>query len=93
MKLQVEVYNTCKTWFDKLVGLQREKIIRHLGEMPDLDEDFQAYPNGVPWLWWMLSVVPMDPRIQLSLLSNTSYKDRLVGIKRIVGFMQRQQSS
>ncbi|OWF53763.1 LON peptidase N-terminal domain and RING finger protein 3-like [Mizuhopecten yessoensis] len=89
--LQTEVYGLAKSWLDKLTGMQREQILRHLGQFPGLEQDFHNNPNGSAWLWWTLSVLPLDTRIQMTMLAMRSYEERLNGIKRILMYMQRQR--
>lgn len=48
----------------------------------------QATPNGPACCWWLLAVLPIDPRYQLSVLSMTSLKDRLVKIQNILSYLQ-----
>lgn len=53
---------------------------------------FQAMPNGPAWCWWLLAVLPVDPRYQLSVLSMRSLKDRLIKIQHILTYFSRDQS-
>jgi len=88
--MQSEVYATCQAWLDSLPGIQREQILHHLGQFPAMDPEFS--PNGPAWLWWMVSVLPLDPRIQNTMLAMTSYKERLDGVKRVLMYMSRKRS-
>lgn len=49
-------------------------------------------PNGPAWCWWLLAVLPVDPRYQLSVLSMMSLKDRLIKIQHILTYFSRDQS-
>lgn len=49
---------------------------------------FQATPNGPACCWWLLAVLPIDPRYQLSVLSMTTLKERLVKIQHILTYLQ-----
>ncbi|XP_060064809.1 LON peptidase N-terminal domain and RING finger protein 3-like [Ylistrum balloti] len=89
--LQTEVYGLVQSWLEKLSGMQREQILKHLGQLPALDQDFHNNLNGSSWLWWTLSVLPLDTRIQMTMLAMRSYEERLNGIKRILMYMRRQQ--
>lgn len=82
-----------KSWFENLPGIQRNQISRHFGGFPSYDADFQGNPNSTAWLWKVLPVLPLDPRIQLKMLAMTSYKERLEGILRVVEYIKRRQSS
>ena len=91
-KVQNGVYTYAKNWFDSLPGIQREQIHKHCGQFPSLDEDFTQYPNGPGWLWWLISVLPLNPQIQLSLLATVVLKERLEGVKRVMQYISRRRS-
>ncbi|XP_071126094.1 LON peptidase N-terminal domain and RING finger protein 1-like isoform X2 [Mytilus edulis] len=92
-EVQNDVYNFAKIWFDALPGLQREQIHKHCGQFPALDEDFTQYPNGPRWLWWLVSVLPLNPQIQLSLLAMVQLKERLEGVKKVIQYMSSRRRS
>lgn len=48
----------------------------------------QATANGPACCWWLLAVLPIDPRYQLSVLSMTTLKERLVKIQHILTYLQ-----
>ncbi|XP_078254368.1 LON peptidase N-terminal domain and RING finger protein 1-like [Rhinoraja longicauda] len=82
--LHEEVYVQACNWFQNLKSRFRSQILQHFGPMPKRDEDIQGPPNGPAWCWWLLAVLPVDPRYQLSVLSMTSLKNRLIKIQNIL---------
>uniref|UniRef100_A0A8C9Z0C6 LON peptidase N-terminal domain and ring finger 1 n=1 Tax=Sander lucioperca TaxID=283035 RepID=A0A8C9Z0C6_SANLU len=64
------------------------QILQHFGPMPEREADIQATPNGPACCWWLLAVLPIDPRYQLSVLAMTSLKERLVKIQHILTYLQ-----
>ncbi|KAG1972014.1 LON peptidase N-terminal domain and RING finger protein [Pimephales promelas] len=90
-KLQVlhdQVYDQARKWFQNLETRFRNQILQHFGPMPEREADIQATPNGPACCWWLLAVLPVDPRYQLSVLSMTTLKERLVKIQHILTYLQ-----
>ncbi|KAM9330014.1 LON peptidase N-terminal domain and RING finger protein 1 [Gastrophryne carolinensis] len=91
-KLHDAVYIQACRWFHTLRYRFRSQILHHFGSMPEREGDIQVPPNGPAWCWWLLAVLPVDLRYQLSVLSMTSLKDRLLKIQHILTYFSRDQS-
>lgn len=87
-ELHDAVYEQARDWFQNLKVRFHNQILQHFGPMPDREADIQATPNGPACCWWLLAVLPIDPRYQLSVLSMTSLKERLVKIQHILTYLQ-----
>ncbi|XP_072318947.1 LON peptidase N-terminal domain and RING finger protein 1 [Eucyclogobius newberryi] len=92
-KLHDSVYEQACAWFQKLKHRFRTQILQHFGAMPEQEANIQATANGPAWCWWLLAVLPIDPRYQLSVLSMTSLRDRLVKIQHILTYLQSIQNN
>ncbi|XP_022614288.1 LON peptidase N-terminal domain and RING finger protein 1 [Seriola dumerili] len=87
-ELHDAVYEQARVWFQNLKIRFHNQILQHFGPMPEQEADIQATPNGPACCWWLLAVLPIDPRYQLSVLSMTSLKERLVKIQHILTYLQ-----
>ncbi|XP_064860131.1 LON peptidase N-terminal domain and RING finger protein 1-like isoform X3 [Oncorhynchus nerka] len=87
-QLHDAVYEQAHTWFQNLNNRFSHQILQHFGAMPEREPDIQATPNGPACCWWLLAVLPIDPRYQLSVLSMTTLRERLVKIQHILSYLQ-----
>ncbi|KAL2098098.1 hypothetical protein ACEWY4_007305 [Coilia grayii] len=87
-ELHDQVYEQACTWFQNLKTRFRNQILQHFGPMPEREADIQATPNGPACCWWLLAVLPVDPRYQLSVLSMTTLRERLLKIQHILTYLQ-----
>lgn len=87
-ELHDAVYEQARVWFQNLKIRFHNQILQHFGPMPEREADIQATPNGPACCWWLLAVLPIDPRYQLSVLSMTTLKERLVKIQHILTYLQ-----
>jgi len=55
--------------------------------MPRWQDDSHKSPHGPEWLWWLITVCPLDPKDQLTLLGHKSLEQRLVIMRRVLASM------
>ncbi|KAM3607280.1 uncharacterized protein V6R79_004968 [Siganus canaliculatus] len=91
LKLHDSVYEQANNWFTSLKDNMKSQILSHFGHLPSKDPDPQASPSGPAWCWWLLAVLPLENRAQLTILSMTSLKDRLNAIRRVLIFVTRKR--
>lgn len=91
LKLHDSVYDQANSWFTSLKDNMKSQILSHFGNLPSKDPDPQASPSGPAWCWWLLAVLPLENRAQLTILAMTSLKDRLVAIRRVLIFVTRKR--
>ncbi|KAL7385085.1 hypothetical protein ABVT39_015201 [Epinephelus coioides] len=91
LKLHDSVYEQANNWFTSLKDNMKSQILSHFGHLPSKDPDPQASPSGPAWCWWLLAVLPLENRAQLTILAMTSLKDRLIAIRRVLIFVTRKR--
>ncbi|KAA8594813.1 hypothetical protein FQN60_011948 [Etheostoma spectabile] len=87
-ELHDAVYEQARVWFQNLKIHFHNQILQHFGPMPERNNTAVATPDGPACCWWLLAVLPIDPRYQLSVLAMTSLKERLVKIQHILTYLQ-----
>ncbi|MCJ8734578.1 hypothetical protein PDJAM_G00237050 [Pangasius djambal] len=66
-----------------------QRSLDHSPQCPLCKESLRlSSPNGPACCWWLLAVLPVDPRYQLSVLSMTTLRERLVKIQHILAYLQ-----
>ncbi|KAF3694566.1 LON peptidase N-terminal domain and RING finger protein 2 [Channa argus] len=91
LKLHDAVYEQANSWFTSLKDNMKSQILSHFGHLPSKDPDPQGSPSGPAWCWWLLAVLPLENRAQLTILAMTSLKDRLIAIRRVLIFVTRKR--
>ncbi|TDH06605.1 hypothetical protein EPR50_G00115120 [Perca flavescens] len=91
LKLHDSVYEQASNWFTSLKDNMKSQILSHFGHLPSKDPDPQGSPSGPAWYWWLLAVLPLENRAQLTILAMTSLKDRLIAIRRVLIFVTRKR--
>ncbi|XP_014894369.1 LON peptidase N-terminal domain and RING finger protein 2 [Poecilia latipinna] len=91
LKLHDSVYDQANNWFTSLKDNMKSQILSHFGHLPSKDLDPQAVPEGPAWCWWLLAVLPLENRAQLTILAMNSLKDRLIAIRRVLIFVTRKR--
>ncbi|CAL4060991.1 unnamed protein product, partial [Meganyctiphanes norvegica] len=92
-KLHDKVHQQASKWFEQIESLTKRRIISHYGNMPPLEVDYCTLKNGPAWTWWIVAILPLDSRIQLSILQEIMLKRRLGIIQRILCYIMEQQQS
>uniref|UniRef100_A0A670Y9R5 Lon N-terminal domain-containing protein n=2 Tax=Pseudonaja textilis TaxID=8673 RepID=A0A670Y9R5_PSETE len=85
------VYNQACGWFQSLRNKFHSQILQYFGPMPEKEENLQETAEGPAWCWWLLAVLPVDPKYQLSVLSMRSLRERLIKIQAILTYFSRDQ--
>ncbi|KAG9348885.1 hypothetical protein JZ751_029202 [Albula glossodonta] len=92
LKLHDSVYEQASAWFSSLKDNMKSQILSHFGHLPGKDPNPQGSPSGPAWCWWLLAVLPLENRAQLTILAMTSLKDRLIAIRRVLIFVTRKRA-
>lgn len=88
-KLHDETLQHTKDWMEGITPGMRRGIIDHYGSLPETEQDYWTLNDGPTWLWWIINILPIDPKIKILLLSMTSLKKRLENTRRILRFLAK----
>nr|XP_023997123.1 LON peptidase N-terminal domain and RING finger protein 2-like isoform X2 [Salvelinus alpinus] len=89
-KLHDCVYEQASTWFTSLKDNMKNQIVCHFGQLPEKDCDLQGSASGPAWCWWLLAVLPLEKRAQLSILAMTTLRERLSTTRRVLSLVTRK---
>ncbi|XP_029596532.1 LON peptidase N-terminal domain and RING finger protein 2 [Salmo trutta] len=89
-KLHDCVYEQARTWFTSLKDNMKNQIVSHFGQLPEKDCDLQGSASGPAWCWWLLAVLPLEKRAQLSILAMTTLRERLSTTRRVLSLVTRK---
>lgn len=89
--LHNSVYDQAYAWFTSLNDNMKSQILSHFGPMPVKEPEPQSNGNGPAWCWWLLAVLPLESKAQLTILAMTSLKERLLAIRRVLLFVMRKR--
>ena len=67
ISLHDRVHAAAQNWISEAPVALRQRILQHFGTMPPVEADWISLPNGPAWHWWLLSILPLDPKAQVLL--------------------------
>ena len=56
-------------WFQSMSPGIRQGILSHYGPLPQPETDYWEQPNGPSWAWWILAILPLDPKAQVCTMT------------------------
>lgn len=90
-RLHDAVHRVASLWFESVEPTTKRRILGHYGPMPTVEAEYWTLPNGPTWMWWIVAILPLDSRIQLSVLRETHLRRRLEVIRCILKCVMVQQ--
>ncbi|CAL1298668.1 unnamed protein product [Larinioides sclopetarius] len=84
VEMHDQVYKVSQAWFMRLPRDTKQEILQHFGPMPEIEAGYLTSANGPSWFWWMLAVLPLEPKSRLIILSMTSLPRRLKTLYRVL---------
>lgn len=91
MAMHNEVHEEAMEWFGGLPDVPKARITQHFGSPPALEQNILCLANGPSWAWWLVAILPLNPRAQLAILAMTSLKERLLALKRVITFVKKKE--
>lgn len=90
MALHDRVRQEAQNWISSAPTHLRQRILQHFGVMPDIEPDWMTLPDGPAWLWWLMAILPLNPKAQVAILSMTQIEKRLEAVQRGVAFVRQR---
>nr|CAB3263470.1 LON peptidase N-terminal domain and RING finger protein 3 [Phallusia mammillata] len=90
LRLADKVYAAAQEWFGALSSVVSSRITQHFGSFPFKDENINT-ENGPNWLWWVLAVLPVEERVQATILGKNILRERLLIIHRVLVCLKQKQ--
>ena len=85
-----QVYVEAGDWLKSLNQALRQRIHTHYGLMPSPEENWIESADGPAWTWWLLAILPLDTKAQLTILSMNSLLKRLESIQKVLRYLKVQ---
>ena len=85
------VHEEAMAWFNSLPGVPKARITQHFGNPPALEQNILNLPNGPSWAWWLVAILPLNPRAQLAIVAMTSLKERLVALNHFLSYIKKKE--
>lgn len=68
-QLHDTVHTLASRWFESIEPMTKRRILSHYGHMPSVEGEYWTLSNGPAWMWWIVAILPLDPRIQVCIAS------------------------
>ena len=89
-KLHDEVRQKAESWLNWLPTVHRMHIHQQMGDIPAVEPSPLTMVDGPVWLWWLVSVLPLHSRTQISFIAMLSLHDRLTAAQHMLTLVQRK---
>lgn len=71
--LHDRVRHDAESWINSAPNHLRERILQHFGTMPPVEPDWMSLPDGPAWLWWLMAILPLNPKAQVTIALPASF--------------------
>ena len=66
--LHDSVRAAAENWIYSVSSTLRQRILQNFGTMPRMEADWITFPSGPSWLWWLMAILPLEPKVQVSTI-------------------------
>ncbi|CAH0547255.1 unnamed protein product [Brassicogethes aeneus] len=88
INLHQKVYNKAIKWIRSFKPKVLSEVERLIGQMPEVESNWTALPDGPSWTWWLMPLLPLSSKLQLGFLSTSSLEKRLRAIDKMLEHMK-----
>ncbi|KAK5642813.1 hypothetical protein RI129_008980 [Pyrocoelia pectoralis] len=86
--LHERVHSKTIRWLTTLKSRLLGEIVRYIGHMPVLEEDWVTLPDGPSWTWWLIAILPLSLQLRVGFLAGTSLEKRLLAIEKMLDHLK-----
>ena len=83
-----QVYAEAGDWLKSIDQVTRQRIHTHYGLMPSPEENWIESADGPAWTWWLLVILPLDTKAQLTILSMNGLRKRLESMQKVLRYLK-----
>lgn len=73
-ELHKKVLMKARQWCDNLPDAIKGEILKSFGQMPELEHHWEFNPDGPAWAWWIIAILPLNPKLKVSFFNKTFYR-------------------
>lgn len=78
-------------WFENLKVSYKIEILKSLGRMPDLENDWEIVKDGPAWSWWIIAILPLGDQLKVNILGTNNLEKRLRAIDKTLSYVHKAE--
>lgn len=72
-QLHDKVRSKALSWMRTFTEDFQEQVVSSFGTIPDVENNWHNLPDGPSWTWWLLTILPLGPQLQVDKSTLNSF--------------------